>query len=412
MSIKQPANNRQKAGARVQPEKTGLDSAPQQACQILDAWFDAAIITDSDGIILQANTACRNMLGYCTKELIGRAADFLYASPGNSSLTEAHCITKQGLAIPVEQKSTPVFNSTGQASGILTVMRDRTVELALRTAEERFRTFFEYAPDAIYISDVNGIFIDGNRIAEQLCGYNRAELIGKNYFDLEILSAEQFPQAMELLERNMAGSPTGPDEFILHQRGGALVTVEICTYPVYIQGQRCVLGVARDITGRKQAETALKKAHEELEIKVRERTQDLEEANIALRVLLKSRDDDRSSLEQSMLHNLHELVLPCVEKLKAGRLQERQRAVLGLLETNLRDITAPMLRALTMQHLRFTHAEISVASCIRQGKSTRDIAAQLQLSIKTVQFHRENIRRKCGLKNKKVNLKTFLASLA
>ena len=392
--------------------RPGADPALRQAGHVLEACFDAAIITSPGGTILQANTACLNLLGYCAEEIIGRALDCLYASPDCSSAAEAVCMNKQGLAIPVEQKSTSVFNSAGGAAGMLTVMRDRTAELALRTAEERFRTFFEYAPDAIYISDASGIFIDGNRSAEQLTGYSRDELIGKNYFDLDLLSDEQFPKALELLERNIGGSPTGPDEFELKRKDGGLVSVEICTYPLYLQGERCVLGVAHDITARKQAESALNTAREILEVKVRERTRDLEDANTALRVLLSSRDDDRTALEQSMLHNLHKLVLPCIEKLKAGKLQERQRALLGLLETNLRDITSPMMRSLSMQHLRFTPAEIQIASCIRHGRTTRDIAELLQLSIKTVNFHRNNIRRKCGITNKKLNLRTFLASLA
>ncbi len=412
MPIEQSADNKQNTTPCVQPEQTGRDPALHQVGRALEACFDAAIITSPAGTILQANTACLNMLGYCAEELIGTDLGFLYASPGSSSAAEAVCVNKQGLNIPVEQRNTAIISSAGRAVGMLTVMRDRSVELALRAAEERFRTFFEYAPDAIYISDVSGIFIDGNRSAEQLTGYSRDELIGKNYFDLDLLSDEQFPKALELLERNIGGSPTGPDEFTLKRRGGSLVTVEICTYPLYIQGERCVLGVAHDITARKQAEEALNSAREILEIKVRERTRDLEEANTALRVLLNSRDDDRTALEQSMLHNLHELVLPCIEKLAAGKLQDRQRALLGLLETNLLDIASPMMRSLSMQHLRFTPAEISVANCIRHGKTTRDIAGLLQLSIKTVHFHRENIRKKCGITNKKVNLRTFLASLA
>ncbi len=350
-------------------------------------------------------------LGEISQQLL--RVPFHHLVEANKSMQVAlRLCDKQGLNIPVEQRNTAIISSAGRAVGMLTVMRDRSVELALRAAEERFRTFFEYAPDAIYISDVSGIFIDGNRSAEQLTGYSRDELIGKNYFDLDLLSDEQFPKALELLERNIGGSPTGPDEFTLKRRGGSLVTVEICTYPLYIQGERCVLGVAHDITARKQAEEALNSAREILEIKVRERTRDLEEANTALRVLLNSRDDDRTALEQSMLHNLHELVLPCIEKLAAGKLQDRQRALLGLLETNLLDIASPMMRSLSMQHLRFTPAEISVANCIRHGKTTRDIAGLLQLSIKTVHFHRENIRKKCGITNKKVNLRTFLASLA
>ena len=325
-------------------------------------------------------------------------------------------IKKDRSALFVEHSLATLSGPNNSTAGFLCIIRDiteKTILLdALQKSDARFRTFFEYAPDAIYISDVNGIFIDGNRSAEQLTGYSREELIGRNYFDLDLLSPEQFPRALELLERNIAGNPTGPDEFDLQCRDGSLKTIEICTYPLYIEGERCVLGVAHDVTGRKRAEAALNKARESLEVKVRERTQDLEEANTALRVLLKSRDEDKGALEESMLHNLHELVLPCIENLRTGKLHERQLAVLELLETNLRDITAPMLRAVSVQHLHFTPTEISVANCIRHGKGNRDIAELLQLSIKTVHFHRENIRRKCGIKNKKVNLRTFLASLA
>ncbi len=443
MYMKKAAQPGPKTSTPSSPEHARQLTALEQLYQTLDAWFDAAVITDPAGIILQANTACSGLLGWRTGELIGKDAACLYVSPGrytcttgetldihenhmqqvqharqallangHAALTDAYCVTRQGLAVPVEQKSTLLRKAAGDFSGILTVICDRSVEYALRSAEARFHTFFEYAPDAIYISDVNGIFIDGNRSAEQLTGYRRAELIGKNYFDLELLTPEQFPQALELLERNINGSPTGPDEFRLQRRDGRLITVEICTYPLFIQGERCVLGVAHDITQRKQAEIELNKARKSLENKVRERTQDLEEANTALRVLLKGRDEDRAALEESMLHNLHELVLPCIEKLKGGKLQDRQRATLELLETNLRDITSPMMRSLSMQHLRFTPAEISVATCVRHGRNTREIADLLQLSIKTVHFHRENIRRKCGIKNKKVNLRTFLASLA
>jgi len=415
---------------------------------LFEGSFDAVVLCDEAGFIIMANPSFARLSGYAREETIGRPyTDMLFPGAGSYACAagatvqigpefaeeiqdvfsrlpaqgvisgwQSWLVRKDLTALYVEHRIAALYGPDRRPAGSLCILRDITEKAAMQEAlqkgEERFRTFFEYAPDAIYISDVSGIFIDGNRSAEQMTGYSREELIGKNYFDLDLLSPEQFPRALELLERNIGGSPTGPDEFILKRRDGELITVEICTYPLYIQAERCVLGVAHDITGRKQAEAALKRSRENLEIKVRERTRDLEQANTALRVLLKGRDDDREALEQSMLHNLHELVLPCIEKLKAGQLQERQLAALELLETNLRDITAPMMRSLSMQHLRFTPAEIAVANCVRHGKSTREIAELLQLSIKTVHFHRENIRRKCGIKNKKMNLRTFLASLA
>jgi len=425
-----------------------LRSARDSFERLFENSFDGIILLDDDGIIRMANQAFGRLSGYAAGEIIGmRFADVLFPGSGSYAcdngtsvrignefgeeikniLLRLHVqgtipdwqtwlIKKDRAAIFVEHSLATLTGPNNSTAGFLCIIRDITEKTILRDAlqksDARFRTFFEYAPDAIYISDISGIFIDGNRSAEQLTGYSREELIGRNYFDLDLLSPEQFPRALELLERNIAGNPTGPDEFDLQCRDGQLKTVEICTYPLYIEGERCVLGVAHDVTGRKRAEAALNKARESLEVKVGERTQDLEEANAALRVLLKGRDEDRSALEESMLQNLHALVLPCIEKLKTGKLQQRQRGVLEILETNLRDITAPMMRAVTMQHLRFTPAEISVANCIRHGKSTREIAELLQLSIKTVHFHRENIRKKCGIRNKKMNLRTFLASLA
>jgi PAS domain S-box-containing protein len=429
-----------------------LDTKPRVSSERFEILFelslDSIIVSDMHGCITRANPAFISLMGYAHEEIIGRPlADVVLPGPGTyacrtggsvqvgrqyeEELTtmfvrlfqegsikqwQTWFVRKDRAALFVEHHLVALYDSDGRPDGALSIIRDVTektaMQDALRKSEERFRTFFEYAPDAIYISDESGIFLDGNRSAEQLTGYRREELIGKNYFELDLLSDDEFPKALELLERNLSGSPTGPDEFVLKRKDGAMVSVEICTYPLYLQEGHCVLGMAHDITDRKQAEQDLIKARETLEARVRERTQDLLEANTALRVLLNSRDDDRAALEESMLHNVHELVLPCIEKLRAGKLQDRQQALLGLLETILRDITAPMLRSLTLQHLRLTPAEISVANCIRQGKQNREIADVLQLSIKTVQFHRENIRRKCGIKNKKVNLQTFLASLA
>ncbi len=137
---------------------------------------------------------------------------------------------------------------------------------ALTDAEENFRTIFEYAPDAYYISDLKGNFINGNRAAECLVGYDRQELIGKNYMHTGILTGDQIPKAVWLLAKNAIGLPTGPDEFILKRKDGRNVTVEIMTYPVKLSSKAVVLGIARDITARKQIETEIKNKEKTLEL--------------------------------------------------------------------------------------------------------------------------------------------------
>ena len=135
--------------------------------------------------------------------------------------------------------------------------RSRQAEEALRTSEHRSRILFEYAPDAYYLFDLRGKFVDGNKAAEALSGYRRNELIGKSFLELNLLPPEGLARAATGLTRNAQGEPTGPEEFSFRAKDGNEVTVEIRTYPVHLQGEVLVLGIARDITPRKNAERAL-----------------------------------------------------------------------------------------------------------------------------------------------------------
>jgi PAS domain S-box-containing protein len=425
----------------------------------------------------------------------------------------------------------------------------------LQNSEERLKILFEYAPDAYYLSDLNGVILDGNKAAEDLIRVNRYELIGKNYFDLNLLSADQLPKAAGLLERNIRGEPTGPDEFILNRSDGTTVHVEIRTFPVKIKGQNIALGITRDIskrlkteealrlsekrlsqivegnaiatfvldqnhiithwnracenmtgfaafkmigtsdqwrpfyieprpvmadllienvtdenflryygetfrrshlikngceaeifipvlgqkgrwlfltaaplidatgriagametlqdlTERKQSEEALMKARNELEAKVKERTLNLEEANTALRVLLKTKDDNNRQIEEKILFNINELIMPYLEKFKNSRLPQKERMLLDILRNNLSDLTSSFSQKLSTQLLKLTPTEIQVANFIKQGRSTKTIAEILNLSEKTIETHRKNIRAKVGIKSKKTNLRSFLLSI-
>jgi len=146
-------------------------------------------------------------------------------------------------------------------------LRERVLELEqlnteLQASEERFKILFEHAPDGYYISDLKGILTDGNKAAEEITGYKRKELIGKSFLKLKLVSAEQLPRAAALLAKNVLGRSTGPDEFSLNRRDGSIVPVEIRTHPIRIAGQRLVLGIARDVSARKQAEKSLQESEE------------------------------------------------------------------------------------------------------------------------------------------------------
>jgi DNA-binding CsgD family transcriptional regulator len=161
------------------------------------------------------------------------------------------------------------------------------------------------------------------------------------------------------------------------------------------------------VSERKLAERALKEKEAELEIKAK----NLEEVNIALRVLLKQREGDKAELEEKVLSNVKDLVLPYLEKLKMTSLDANQISYMSILESNLSDIISPFSRRLSSKYLGLTPTEIRVANLVKDGKTTKEIAEFMNVSDKTVQTHRDNIRKKFGIKHKKTNLRTYLSSL-
>jgi DNA-binding CsgD family transcriptional regulator len=137
----------------------------------------------------------------------------------------------------------------------------------------------------------------------------------------------------------------------------------------------------------------------------------LVEANAALRVLLKHREQDSHELEEKVVCNIKELVLPYVERLKESRAQNCQ-AMADIIESNLNEIMSPFSRHMASRYASFTPKEIQIADLIKKGKTTKEMSLLLGLSTRTVDIHRYNIRRKLNLNKKKINLRSYLLSLS
>jgi len=164
--------------------------------------------------------------------------------------------------------------------------------------------------------------------------------------------------------------------------------------------------IMRDITKRIKAEKELKKSEGDL----RAKTIALEEVNTALTVLLKRREEDKTELEERVLFSVNELIMPYMEELKKDEKGSRQETLMGILESNLKEIVSPFSERISTKISKFTPMEIQVANLVKQGKTTKEIAELLYLSPKTIDCHRENIRKKIGIKNKKINLRSHLLS--
>ena len=136
----------------------------------------------------------------------------------------------------------------------------------------------------------------------------------------------------------------------------------------------------------------------------------LEEANIALKVLLKKRGEEKTNLEKEILKNIAYLIDPYLAKLNKISTTNEQQVIISILESNIKEITSSFSSHFAVDFTELTPAEIQVANLIKQGKRTKEIAEVMNLSPGTISIYRKNIRKKLGLANQRVNLHSFLAS--
>ncbi len=157
------------------------------------------------------------------------------------------------------------------------------------------------------------------------------------------------------------------------------------------------------------------RAGEELKTREKElfiKSRSLEEVNTALKVLLKRREEDSKEFENRVLSNVKKLIDPYIKKLKKSGLNPDQMIYADILENNISEITSSFSRDLSVKYMDLTPQEIHVAHYIREGKRSKDIAKLLHITERTVNFHRENIRKKLGLANKKTNIRSYLLSFS
>lgn len=163
-----------------------------------------------------------------------------------------------------------------------------------------------------------------------------------------------------------------------------------------------------NITALKLAEESLKIQEQDLEAQ----RKNLEETNTALKVLLKQREEDRAALENKILRNIRELILPYLAKLKEKNLKTGQRTLVDIIDSNLNDIVSPLLQRLATAKIILTPQEMQVAALVKAGKSSKEIADILNVSTTTISFHRKNLRKKLGLDHARKNLRAYLLSMA
>lgn len=158
------------------------------------------------------------------------------------------------------------------------------------------------------------------------------------------------------------------------------------------------LSIQRDITERKRAE-----------IELLEQKNILEHKNTALREILDLVEIEKKKIKENVSNNVEATVLPALSRL--GRASTRhEKKYIGIIEQHLKDLTSIFGSQVARPSHRLSPREIEIANLVKSGSTSKDIAANLGISIKTVETIRNKIRRKLGLVNRNVNLTSYFRS--
>lgn len=306
--------------------------------------------------------------------------------------------------------SSPLKDKDGNIIAAIEMVDDiterRRVVAQLRESEKWYRSIFETTGAATMLLEEDTTISFVNREFEKKFGYLKEDIENKRSWT-EFIVPEDVGRMIEhhRLRRVDANIPPRNYEFRFLTSAGEprdiFITVDM------IPGTTKSIASLVDITELKRTEEALQKRGKELE----DKTHELEELNAALRVLLKKREEDKNEMEEKVVANLENLVLPYIEKLKQCQLGPRDKTNVNIIETNLKDIITPFSHKLSSRHLNLTTRELQIANLIKSGKTTKEIAGFLNVSPSAVNICRYRIRNKLGLNNKKVNLQSFLAHL-
>ena len=380
------------------------------------------VMRDLAGQFIYVNEAFAQMHGYTAEEIIGKHfsivhteeqvthVDRLRSDPEriDGYISEVGHERRDGTVFPTLMTGSTIRDDNGRplyfSATAIDITELKQAEEGLRKQTLRNELILQTAMDGFCILDMKGNILQANQAASMILGYTQEQLIGMNILDSEVQEApgERSKHVKKVMKRGFHRF-----EARHRDRDGGVMDLEFSTNFVEMGKERFFFSFFRDITKRKQTEKALKEREEELETK----NLNLEEANTALKVLLKRRDEDKKELEEKVLYNIKELIAPYLEKLNRSGLNERQNAYTSILKSNLNDIISPLSHRLSFKYLSLTPAEIQVANLIKQGKTTKEIAEVFSLSPDTIDAHRKNIRKKIGIRNSKVNLRTHLMTM-
>jgi PAS domain S-box-containing protein len=258
--------------------------------------------------------------------------------------------------------------------------------------------------DGFWICSPNGVILETNPAITAILGYLPEEVVGKPLTDFELKDKKS--TVLPQLKKALLKGPVRHEGSFIHKNGQE-IELDFRTTCISVGEATVLFSFFNNSAYNKKRVDQYQQREAELKITV----QNLREVNTALKVLIKKRDTEKAQIEEKVLFNVKEMIMPYLKKLKDSGMDEKQITFTNILESNIRDILSPFSPKLTSRHFKLTPTELQIAKMVRMGITSREMADLMGLSRRTVESHRDRIRKKVGLNRRKRNLRTFLMSL-
>jgi PAS domain S-box-containing protein len=374
----------------------------------------------SDFTFLDVNSAWEQFTGIKRTILIGRRMSKVFPGMEPQLLSVTGSVLKEKTGKIFEYYSL-IFKRWFQTSVFISgpgecvmmfsdISEIRRGQKDLEESEEKFRSIIEQSGDGIVLIDEKGDIIEYNATMEKICGVKRDDAIGMKIWDMQYklftpdrltrIGFEAYKQYFSLaLKTGFAEWINKVFEVNAVREDGAAIVLQILVSLIRIGPKSIFVSFCRDVTSLRKAEKDLA-----------DQNRLLVEKNIALREVMAQLDIERKRMTEMVRSNMERLVLPIVSRIKLKTDKTIQKH-LSLLEENLRDITAGFGITLSQGLTKLTQQEIEICDMIRQGLRCREIASLLSISVRTVETHRNNIRKKLNITDSHINLVTFLKNM-